>query len=269
MTDPVADQYSDDALLQARQDMHERFSEYRGDVRRWVTDRIPFDAGAELLDVGCGNGRYFPYFQSRAARVVGIDLFPGMLRAAAQTGRASLVAAAAGQLPFKDASFDVACLNHMLGFVPDRVGALRDARRVLRRGGTVAVTLNTREHSRELYAVWDEAVAGTGRNPVATAATAAYRAEDALIQIDEVFGDAEYDRLDNAFLFAGPDDPVAYLATTHFAQEEDPPLTADEERAVEAAVRAHAERMISLHGVWRVPKPVGVITATKERWVSP
>ena len=263
MTDHLAAQYTDDALLQARQDMHERFSEYREDVRQWVTDRIPFPPGAELLDVGCGNGRYFPYFESRVARVVGVDLFPGMLQAAARRGRASLVAATAGRLPFADRSFDIVCLNHMLGFVPDRAGALRDAQRVLRPGGTVVVTLNTRQHSRALYAVWDEAVAGTGRKPAATAATAAYRAEDALIQVDEVFGDAEYEQLDNAFLFAGPDDPVAYLATTHFAQEEDPPLTADELRSVEGAVRAYADEMIATHGVWRVPKPVMVITATK------
>lgn len=263
MTDHLADQYTDDGLLQARQDMHERFSEYRADVRQWVVDRIPFPPGAELLDVGCGNGRYFPHFERRGARVVGIDLYPGMLEAAARRGKASLAAASAGQLPFADQSFDVVCLNHMLGFVPDRAGALRDAHRVLRSGGTVAVTLNTREHSRALYAVWDEAVAKTGHTPTATAATTAYRAEDALIQVDEVFGDAEYEQLDNAFMFIEPDDPVAYLATTHFAQEEDPPLTADELHAVGDAVRAHAERMISAHGVWRVPKPVILITATK------
>jgi ubiquinone/menaquinone biosynthesis C-methylase UbiE len=263
MTDHVAAQYTDDALLQARQDMHERFSEYRTDVRQWVTDRIPFPPGAELLDVGCGNGRYFPYFEDRDARVVGVDLFPGMLAAAARRGRASLVAATAVRLPFADESFDVVCLNHMLGFVSDRTGALRTAHRVLRPGGTVALTLNTREHSRALYAVWDEAVTRTGRKPTATAATTAYRAEDALIQVDEVFGGAEYQQLDNAFLFAGPDDPVAYLATTHFAQEEDPPLTADELQAVEGAVRTRANQMISTDGVWRVPKPIMLITATK------
>ncbi len=262
MTHHLAAQYTDDGLLQARQDMHERFSEYRADVRQWVTDRRPVPKGAELLDVGCGNGRYFPYFESRGARVVGVDLFPGMLQAAAQRGRASLVAASAGHLPFADRSFDVVCLNHMLGFVPDRAGALRAAHRVLRPGGTVAVTLNTREHSRALYAVWDEAVARTGRNPAATAATTAYRAEDALIQVNAVFGDADYEQLDNAFLFAEPDDPVAYLATTYFAQEENPPLTADELRAVEGAVRTIADEMIANHGVWRVPKPVMVITAT-------
>jgi ubiquinone/menaquinone biosynthesis C-methylase UbiE len=263
MANRLADQYADDTLLQARQDMHERFSEFRSDVRSWVTDRIPFAAGARLLDVGCGNGRYFPYYAARGASVVAMDPFPGMLKAAARAGNADLVAAAAGSLPFADASFGVVCINHVLGFVPDRPRALREAHRVLRPGGTVAVTLNTRDHSRELYAVWNQAVGETGRHPVAAATTASYRAEDAEIQVAEVFGSAVSDRLENAFVFATPDDPVAYLATTHFAEEEDPPLAPDEVVVVNGAVRAHATKMISARGVWRVPKPVMVITATK------
>ncbi len=263
MSDRLAAQYADDRLLQARQDMHERFSEYRGDVRSWVTDRIPFAAGSRLLDVGCGNGRYFPHYAARDAQVVGIDLFGGMLKSAARTASAALVVAAAGSLPFAGESFDVACLNHVLNFAPDRVRALGEAHRVLRPGGTVAVTLNTRDHSRELYAIWNKAVMATGREPIATAAAAEYRAEDAEPQVGEVFGNVISERLDNAFLFTEPDDPVAYLATTHFAREEDPPLTPEETASVEAIVRSHAAEMISTHGVWRVPKPLMVITATK------
>jgi len=263
MSDHLAAQYADDRLLQARQDMHERFSEYRGDVRSWVTDRIPFAAGARLLDVGCGNGRYFPHYAARDAQVVGIDLFGGMLKSAARAGSAALVAAAAGSLPFADKSFDVVCINHVLNFAPDRVRALGEAHRVLRPGGTVAVTLNTRDHSRELYAIWNKAVTATGREPVATAVAAEYRAEDAKTHVDDAFGNAISERLDNAFLFVTPEDPVAYLATTHFAREEKPPLTPEETASMEAIVRSHAAEMISARGVWRVPKPVMVITATK------
>lgn len=263
MVDHLAAQYTDDRVLRARQDMHERFSEYRGDVREWVTSHIPFSAGAMLLDVGCGNGRFFPHYAARGARVVGVDFFVGMLQSAARIGSTDLVAAAANTLPFADESFDVVCLNHMLNFAPDRVGALSEAHRVLRPGGTVAVTLNTRDHSRELYAVWNQAVAATGREPVATVLTAAYRAEDADVDVSDVFGDTTTDRLENAFVFATPDDPISYLATTHFPKEEDPPLSPDETASVEAVVRSHAAKMISAHGAWRVPKPVMVITAPK------
>jgi SAM-dependent methyltransferase len=263
MMDHLAGQYSDDALLRSRQEMHERFSEFRGDVRKWVTDQVPFEPGSALLDVGCGNGRYFPHFAARQALVVGLDPFPGMLRAAAQSGRAGLVAGRAEALPFITESFDVVFLNHMLAFVLDRLLALREARRVVREGGTVSVTLNTRDHSRELYEVWNGAIAATGREPSAAVKTTAYRAEDAVPDVVDVFGDATTTRLDNAFVFARPQDPIDYLATTHFAQEENPPLTEDETRAVEGAVRSHAAREISRAGKWRVPKPVMVITATK------
>lgn len=263
MIDRLADQYSDAELLQARQKMHERLSEFRGDVRKWVTDQVPFEPGSALLDVGCGNGRYFPHYAARQAVVVGLDPFPGMLQAASRSGRADLAAGRAEALPFIPESFDVVFLNHMLGFVSERLSALREACRVVRSGGTIAVTLNTREHSRELYEVWNEAVADTGREPSAALKTAAYRAEDAVPDVVEVFGDATSTRLDNAFIFKDPQDPVDYLATTHFAQEEIPPLTKDEAREVEGAVRSHAAREIARHGRWRVPKPVMVITATK------
>lgn len=263
MTNHLAAQYSDGTLLRVRQEMHERFSEYSGDVRSWVTEQVPFSEGSRVLDIGCGNGRYFPYFAARRARVVGMDLFIGMLEAARRAGSVDLVAGSAGLLPFTNESFDVVFLNHMLGFAPDRLSALREARRVVRAGGTVAVTLNTREHSRKLYEVWNEAVAKTGRKPSAAVKTAAFRAEDAVPDVVEMFGNATTTRLDNAFVFASPDDPIAYLATTYFAQEENPPLTPAETLIVENAVRAHATRMISTRGSWRVPKPVMVITATK------
>ena len=127
----------------------------------------------------------------------------------------------------------------------------------------MAVTLNTRDHSRELYAAWNRAVKETGRDPIATVTTAAYRAEDAETQVVEVFGSARSERLENAFLFATPDDAITYLGTTHFAEEENPPLSPDETASVEAAVRDHAAEVISADGVWRVPKPVMVITATR------
>jgi ubiquinone/menaquinone biosynthesis C-methylase UbiE len=228
-----------------------------------VTEQVPFDPGSVLLDIGCGNGRYFPHYAARQARVVGMDLFVGMLTAAGQTGPALLVAGSAGSLPLADESFDVVFLNHMLGFVSDRLSTLREARRVAREGGTVAVTLNTREHSRGLYEVWNEAIASTGRTPSAAVKTAAYRAEDAVPDVLDVFGNASTARLENAFVFTTPEDPIAYLATTHFAQEENPPLTESETREVESAVRAHAARKIAEYGRWRVPKPVMVITATK------
>jgi ubiquinone/menaquinone biosynthesis C-methylase UbiE len=263
MTDRLAAHYSDAALLETRQELHERFSEYDGDVRRWVTNQVPFEPGSELLDIGCGNGRYFSHYADRQARVVGLDPFPGMLRAAARSGHADLVAGRAEALPFAGKSFDVVFLNHMLGFAADSVLVLREARRVARDGGTVVVTLNTREHSRELYEVWNEAVTATGRTPSAAVKTAAYRAEDAVPDVVETFGNATTTRLNNAFVFTDPQNPVDYLATTYFAREEEPPLTENETRDIEVAVRTHAAQEIARHGRWRVPKPVMVIIATK------
>ncbi len=261
MRDHLAAQYSDDRLLRARQQVHERFSEYGRNLPGWVVDGVSFPAGADLLDAGCGNGRYFPFYEARQARVVGIDLFPAMLESARRAGPARLAAASADSLPFADRSFDVVFLNHMLNFAPDARRVLEEARRVLRRHGALAVTLNCRAYGRDLYDAWDEAVRATGREPVATAAGASYRAEDGLPDVAEVFGTATYRRLENAFVFATPDDPVEILATVSFARQENPPLSSAEVAKVEAAVRAYAARRLSEDGVWRVAAPLAVITA--------
>lgn len=101
-----------------------------------------------VLDVGCGTGamvveavRRWPQLE-----VDGVDISAGMLAIAARTlegavpaaRRVRLTRAPADRLPFPDASFDVALAAFVLQLVPSRPRALREMRRVLRRGGRLA-----------------------------------------------------------------------------------------------------------------------------------
>lgn len=97
-----------------------------------------------VLDLGCGPGNTaIEMARVRPdARIVGLDLAPKMLEVAeAETRRAKLsqgisyVLADATALPFAENTFDVTTGHSFLYLVSDRAGVLREAYRVLRRGG--------------------------------------------------------------------------------------------------------------------------------------
>jgi ubiquinone/menaquinone biosynthesis C-methylase UbiE len=99
------------------------------------------------------------------AEIVATDLNPDMLRVAAgklDTPRLTLAPADAQSLPFADATFDLVVCQFGAMFFPDRVAAYREARRVLRPGGTF------------LFNVWDRLEANPASKAVAEAVAALF-----------------------------------------------------------------------------------------------
>jgi len=103
--------------------------------------------GMRLLDVGCGPGSITRGLAERVApgQVVGVDLSRETLEAArrdaATRGLTNLryEEGSVYQLPFPDASFDVAYAHQVLQHLRERGAALREMLRVVRPGGLVAV----------------------------------------------------------------------------------------------------------------------------------
>jgi len=101
----------------------------------------PAQAGARLLDIGCGTGHWSRFFASLGYAVVGIDVSPEMIRIA-QTHpapRCSYYLGDACDLPFDDDSFDVVAAIAALAFIADAPAALRQMFRCLRPAGTMIV----------------------------------------------------------------------------------------------------------------------------------
>ncbi len=97
--------------------------------------------GDSVLDVACGTGIVARMAKARVGetgRVVGVDLNGGMLDVAksiAPDGSIDWVQADVADIPLPDQSFDLAYCQQGLQFFPDKVGALREIRRLLRPGG--------------------------------------------------------------------------------------------------------------------------------------
>jgi ubiquinone/menaquinone biosynthesis C-methylase UbiE len=112
----------------------------------WATvlvDAASVDSGQNVLDVACGTGIVARTAATRVGQtghVAGIDQSPSMI-AMARRVRPDLDwrKGDAASMPFPDEGFDVVLSQAALMFFPDRVAALREMGRVLRRGGTIAV----------------------------------------------------------------------------------------------------------------------------------
>lgn len=109
--------------------------------------------GFELIDVGGGTGNYADALRDRGWRVTVVDRSSKMIARAGQKGL-STVQADATALPFADESVDAVGMLSMLHQVRDWRAALSEAKRVLRSGGRLAVTLLSAEHIREVTWVY-------------------------------------------------------------------------------------------------------------------
>ncbi len=104
----------------------------------------PIRPGEAVLDLGCGAGFdacIAAQIVGPGGRVVGIDLSPEMI-ALAEAGlkeadfpRVEFRLTQVEDLPFPDASFDVALSNGVLNLIPDKPAALHEIYRVLCPGG--------------------------------------------------------------------------------------------------------------------------------------
>jgi ubiquinone/menaquinone biosynthesis C-methylase UbiE len=117
-----------------------RWSRAVGEV---FLDWIAVVPDSSWLDVGCGTGIFTELIARRSApsRVIGVDPSQAQVDSAAArlaSDRAGFRVADAQALPFADASFDVAAAALVINFVPDRVKAVTEMRRVVRPQGLVA-----------------------------------------------------------------------------------------------------------------------------------
>ncbi len=160
----LADQYKDASNLNARIELHRRFSTNKQGWMRWVFDQLNLPPQCRILDLGCGPGDLWHENLDRVPegwQITLTDFSPRMLEQAqenlADSGRPfEFEIVDAQSIPYDDESFDVVIANHMLYHVPDRAQALGEMRRVLKAGGPLYTSTVGLGHMRELFEIIDQ-----------------------------------------------------------------------------------------------------------------
>lgn len=136
-------------LLEVSKDSYNNMAKEFSRTRAKFWDELTFLAehatpGMKVLDVGCGNGRFYPVLSARQIAYTGVDNSQGLLDEARKLQpEANFVLGDATALPFPDKSFDIAYSFAAIHHIPSR--ALRnkfvsEIARVLHSGNTLVLT---------------------------------------------------------------------------------------------------------------------------------
>ncbi|PKK90104.1 MAG: hypothetical protein CVV64_11345 [Candidatus Wallbacteria bacterium HGW-Wallbacteria-1] len=100
-------------------------------------------ADKDVLEVACGAGMGLGYLARRARRVVGGDIDPALVESTkinySSRANVEVMELDAMNLPFEDDSFDLVILFEAIYYLPAPEIFLREAKRVLRKGGKLYI----------------------------------------------------------------------------------------------------------------------------------
>ena len=147
-------------------------------------DFADLGAAQSVVDVGAGTGALTTELVERGLRVAAVDPSPQFVDAVhdrlpgvdAQVGPAE-------ELPWDDESFDASLAQLVVAFMRDAPAGLREMRRVVKPGGTIAVCMWDRHGMEMLAAVWRAREAIGSDIPMADTR---YRTRE---EIESLFGD--------------------------------------------------------------------------------
>ena len=120
-------------------------------VTEWTLNQLRIQENDHVLDIGCGCGMAVKMIGDIVTQgdVVGIDYSPVMLRQAARRNRLAIKKSKTrichgnvSMLPFLDESFNKVCSIETFYFWPDPPKNLQEVKRVMKPGGTIAISMD-------------------------------------------------------------------------------------------------------------------------------
>lgn len=262
-TDPQylkSEQYRDSSNLDARVELHRRFSTNSYGWFPWIFDTLEtLPSPARVLELGCGPGYMWKECVDRIPPGWSItlsDLSDGMVDAAWRnlvvTGRAfKFEQIDAQSIPYPNATFDIVIANHMLFHLPDRQKGLAEIKRVLISGGHLIATTVGDRHLTEIVKWLEQANPGINVEPFGNPFTL----DNGLEQLKLFFSQAEILRYDDDLCVTEVEPLMAFIKSTYRAKE----LSG----SVLTKLRRELEDLLESHGEIFLTKDSGLFKAVK------
>jgi ubiquinone/menaquinone biosynthesis C-methylase UbiE len=262
------DQYRDASNLNARMELHCRFSTNLYGWFPWIFDKLEILPNpARVLELGCGPGYMWKECIDRIPdgwNITLSDLSDGMIDAAWRnlvvTGRAFKYEQIDAQsIPYPDETFDIVIANFMLYHVPDRPKALKEIQRVLRSpdpvsgksGGYFIAATAGQKHLEELNDWLKKANSVTDFAPF----NSSFTLENGLEQLKPFFLKVEMKRYDDNLRVTEIEPLMTYILSTIKAREISNSALTD--------IRQELEDILSQRGEIFITKDSGLFKAVK------
>jgi len=153
-------EYAEYLLKKTKEDYNliaEDFSNKRENI--WEETEFLFDdylsKGMKILDLGCGNGRYYPVFKAKKIDYSGIDNSEQLINIAKEKyPEAKFKLGDALNIPFSDNFFDRVYSIAVLHHIPSkelRIQSLKEIRKVLKNNGLLILTVWKFHELKEFY----------------------------------------------------------------------------------------------------------------------
>lgn len=251
-------QYKDASNLNARIQLHFRFSQNRYDWQRWVFDHLKIQPSSAILELGCGPGNLWVNNLDRIPaswEITLSDFSPGMLQEAQQNLQKSEYPFTyriidAQSIPFEDQSLDVVIANHMLYHAPDRAKVLAEIHRVLKPGGRLYAATNSQDYMQEL----DELIRPfVDPSPMESFSRVVFSLESGAAELALWFAHVEVYRNVDQLVVTETESLMAYILSGYMKEV----LVAEKQ----AALRSLIEQRIASEGAIRINKVSGLFEA--------
>ena len=123
-----------------------------------LLDKFSVDNSDAILEIGAGSGRITKELVCRGANVVALDLSSESLKFNRKRSKAQMILADACFLPFAEAMFNKVVAISVIEHIPSaasRIQALKEIKRVCRKGGSFLVEVQNRRFYEEFRKGYD------------------------------------------------------------------------------------------------------------------